>query len=163
MSSYNGQQHDTPNGRLSYPVPYPRHGVQVQIPRVSSSQLHQSNGSTVSISHQTRPVNDGYQHVPSMHTPSAEAQAGDFLHMAATSDYAQPIPGEPVHQVSEPPIDSHILLLSLAEEYFRAAYGKYSRSNSLERETDIGLYYKLISTGLGCLEVVLRVFLLSPL
>lgn len=71
---------------------------------------------------------------------------------------------KPTHQPShpEPPLDYQILLLSLAEEYFAAAYGCGSMADIVRRERDIQEYYKLIATGLGCLEAVLKHFKLLP-
>lgn len=62
----------------------------------------------------------------------------------------------------EPPLDYQLLLLSLAEEYFAAAYGHGSIANIIQRDSDIQEYYKLIATGLGCLEAVLKHFKMLP-
>jgi hypothetical protein len=50
-----------------------------------------------------------------------------------------------------------MLLLSLAEEYINAAHSMGSIVALLKRARDLEQYYKLIATGLGCLEVVLKV------
>ena len=60
-----------------------------------------------------------------------------------------------------PPIDYQLLLLSLAEDYFATAHGKGSLVASHCRKDDLNQYYKLIATGLGCLEAVLKVGQLS--
>ena len=62
----------------------------------------------------------------------------------------------------EPPLDYQLLLLSLAEEYFAAAYGCGSMVATVQREVGTQEYYKLIATGLGCLEVALSRFKLLP-
>ena len=62
----------------------------------------------------------------------------------------------------EPPLDYQLLLLSLAEEYFAAAYGSGSMAEIVRRERDNQEYYKLIATGLGCLEAVLKHFKMLP-
>ena len=54
-------------------------------------------------------------------------------------------------------IDYQNLLLSLAEEYFAAAHGSETLDAIFRREMDMQSYYKLIETGLGCLEAVLKV------
>ena len=61
-----------------------------------------------------------------------------------------------------PPLDYELLLLSMAEEYFAAAYGYGSMAAVVQREADVQEYYKLIATGLGCLEVVLSHFKILP-
>lgn len=58
---------------------------------------------------------------------------------------------------SKPPLDYQLLLLSLAEDYFNAAHGQGSLVALAEREMELERYYKLIATGLGCLETVLKV------
>lgn len=59
------------------------------------------------------------------------------------------------NQVSS--LDYQGLLLSLAEEYFDAAHSRESLDAVIRRETDMQTYYKLIATGLGCLEALLNV------
>lgn len=61
-----------------------------------------------------------------------------------------------------PPLDYQLLLLSLAEEYFAAAYGYGSMVDIARREIEMRSYYKMIATGLGCLEAVLKHFKLQP-
>lgn len=56
-----------------------------------------------------------------------------------------------------PPLDYQLLLLSLAEDYFAAAHSISSLVVSLHENTEMWRYYKLIATGLGCLEAVLKV------
>lgn len=58
---------------------------------------------------------------------------------------------------SEPPLDYQVLLLSLAEEYFNAAHGQGSLVALAQRGMEMESYYKLVATGLGCLETVLKV------
>ncbi|CAD6578475.1 MAG: hypothetical protein ASARMPRED_008730 [Alectoria sarmentosa] len=61
-----------------------------------------------------------------------------------------------------PPLDYQLLLLSLAEEYFAAAYGYGSMANVARRESEMESYYKMMATGLGCLEAVLKHFKMQP-
>ena len=63
---------------------------------------------------------------------------------------------------SAPPLDYQLLLLSLAEEYFAAAYGHGSITDILHRGNEMQNYYKLIATGLGCLEAVMKRYILPP-
>lgn len=56
-----------------------------------------------------------------------------------------------------PSVDYQLLLLSLAEEYFAAAHGGEALDAIHRGEVDSQAYYKLIATGLGCLEALLKV------
>jgi hypothetical protein len=58
---------------------------------------------------------------------------------------------------SKPPVDYQVLLLSLADEYLNAAHSHGTTMALSTRRDDVEEYYKLISTGLGCLEAVLKV------
>ena len=73
-------------------------------------------------------------------------------------------PSKPASQQTRAnvPLDYQLLLLSLAEEYFAAAYSYSSTARSVNQEADFQEYYKLIATGLGCLEAVLSHFKLFP-
>jgi hypothetical protein len=64
---------------------------------------------------------------------------------------------QPVQKPNKPPIDYQVLLLSLADEYLKAAYDRGTMVALSRREMDIEEYYKLVATGLGCLEAVLKV------
>ena len=61
-----------------------------------------------------------------------------------------------------PPLDFQLLLLSMADEYFAAAYGRGSIADIIRREAETQEYYKLIATGLGCLEALLKHCKLAP-
>lgn len=58
---------------------------------------------------------------------------------------------------TKPPVDYQVLLLSLADEYLNAAHARGTTTSMATRETDVEEYYKLVATGLGCLEAVLKV------
>lgn len=57
----------------------------------------------------------------------------------------------------KPPIDYQVLLLSLADDYINAAHGYGTMAAISRGEMDVEEYYKLLATGLGCLEAVLKV------
>lgn len=61
-----------------------------------------------------------------------------------------------------PPVDYQLLLLSLAEDYLAAAHGQGSLKALVDREINMRQYYKLVATGLTCLEVVLKRFKPQP-
>ncbi|KAG2025985.1 hypothetical protein GB937_002128 [Aspergillus fischeri] len=69
---------------------------------------------------------------------------------------------QPVQKPTKPPIDYQVLLLSLADEYLKAAYGHGTMVALSRREMEIEKYYKLVATGLGCLEAVLKNWRLQP-
>ncbi|KAL8952581.1 MAG: hypothetical protein Q9222_001535, partial [Ikaeria aurantiellina] len=72
-------------------------------------------------------------------------------------------PHPPVHTTHQPPpIDYPSLLLSLAEDYLAAARDRNPPNASIEQAADTASYHKLITTGLACLEVVLKRFKLEP-
>ena len=60
-------------------------------------------------------------------------------------------------QGEAPPLDYQLLLISLAEDYFAAAHRQGSLVALSMRIEDLDRYYKLIASGLGCLETVLKV------
>lgn len=62
-------------------------------------------------------------------------------------------PGKP----TKPPVDYQVLLLSLADEYLNAAHRHGTKMALATSEADVEEYYKLVATGLGCLEAVLKV------
>lgn len=56
-------------------------------------------------------------------------------------------------------LDYALLLIDLAEEYFGAAYGRIHSDSKTKDDPnqDPDQFYKLVATGLVCLEVVLKV------
>ena len=60
------------------------------------------------------------------------------------------------------PMDYQQLLLLLAEDYINAAHGMGSLVALYRRSEDVQQYYKLIATGLSCLEASLTEFRLRP-
>ncbi|KAJ6134230.1 hypothetical protein N7523_000552 [Penicillium sp. IBT 18751x] len=63
---------------------------------------------------------------------------------------------------TKPPVDYQVLLLSLADEYLNAAHSHGTTMALATRHGDIEEYYKLVATGLGCLEAVLKNWRLQP-
>ncbi|KAJ6193869.1 cohesin loading factor-domain-containing protein [Bipolaris maydis] len=60
------------------------------------------------------------------------------------------------------PAELSDLLLTAADEYIAAARGMGSLLGSQRKEADVRQYYKLISTAMGCMDVVLRDFNMPP-
>jgi hypothetical protein len=63
---------------------------------------------------------------------------------------------------AKPPVDYQVLLLSLADEYLNAAHRHGTKMALATRHGDLEEYYKLVATGLGCLEAVLKNWRLQP-
>lgn len=57
----------------------------------------------------------------------------------------------------KPPMDYQVLLLSLADDYINAAHSHGTMGALQRQEMNVEEYYKLLATGLGCLEAVLKV------
>ena len=162
MSLYNGQLSCDSTGTPIY-LPandYPSHGVQVQIPRITPELLYQSNAVTFDGNQQVYAIENKFQsnsQLPLL-PPQANVNAPPRTQaQASTNGYSLPASTIRLAQVSEPSFDNQMVLLALAEEYLTTAFGQSSGAEVHEREKDIGLYYKLIATGLGCLDAVLRV------
>jgi hypothetical protein len=63
----------------------------------------------------------------------------------------------PVERPRKPPVDYQVLLLALADEYFTAAHSHGTTIAISNNKIGLEEYYKLVATGLGCLEAVLKV------
>lgn len=70
-----------------------------------------------------------------------------------TNQQAIQKPSKPI----KPPVDYQVLLLSLADEYLNAAHRHGTKMALATSQADVEEYYKLVATGLGCLEAVLKV------
>ncbi|OJJ43782.1 hypothetical protein ASPZODRAFT_135808 [Penicilliopsis zonata CBS 506.65] len=62
----------------------------------------------------------------------------------------------------KPPVDYQVLLLSLADEYLSTAHSQGTIVALSNHEQRIEEYHKLVATGLGCLEAVLKNWRLQP-
>lgn len=69
---------------------------------------------------------------------------------------------EPEPEPEVPPVDFQLLLMSLADEYITAARGMGSLAALMKRDADLQQYHKLMATGMGCLDAILRKFRLQP-
>jgi hypothetical protein len=115
------------------------------------------------------------QRVPSLsQTPSIQNRTSSGQ-QTASKGKAHPhvvIPRSSSHQLTptkhahpppkQLPADFSILLLTAADEYIAAARGMGSLVVRDRREADLQQYYKLISTGLGCMDTVLKQFNMVP-
>ncbi|PYH98865.1 hypothetical protein BO71DRAFT_437774 [Aspergillus ellipticus CBS 707.79] len=69
---------------------------------------------------------------------------------------------QPPQKPAKSPIDYQVLLLAMADEYLNAAHSHGTMVALLRREMEMDEYYKLVATGLGCLEAVLKNWRLQP-
>lgn len=128
-----------------------------------------------SVGHERRPVSQYQGPLPSRPSgvavviPSPQTQrTTSFPMVASQHKHNTPINSSikssaPTRSPSQlPPVDYQLLLLSLAEDYLAAAHGQGSLKALVDREINMRQYYKLIATGLTCLEVVLKRFKLQP-
>ncbi|KAJ6024572.1 hypothetical protein N7540_005369 [Penicillium herquei] len=119
--------------------------------------------------------------VPPKSTPSSSAAvvpqvmipapSPDFQNRVQKQPSAKkPQPKKPITQPvfdrqpksNKPPVDYQVLLLSLADEYLNAAHLMGTQTALLSNHADVEGYYKLVATGLGCLEAVLKNWRLQP-
>lgn len=138
----------TPNGNGSYDL-----------------NAYQANGTIApsggALQHrQTVPQSQTQQRAYAVAIPPSSVPASPLsAHARNGYPISQTMPPTPYQT---PPLDYQLLLLSLAEEYFAAAYGYGSMADIARRETEMRSYYKMMATGLGCLEAVLKHFKLQP-
>lgn len=110
----------------------------------SNHNNHRLKGSHASDAHQATP---GRQQFQGIFAPAPVFPNGPGVHGEDNAGSNKPSPS----------VDYQLLLLSLAEEYFAAAHGGESLDAIYRGEMESQAYYKLIATGLGCLEALLKV------
>ncbi|KAL2815920.1 cohesin loading factor-domain-containing protein [Aspergillus granulosus] len=94
-------------------------------------------------------------------TPSTDVQ--QKIQRAPTKKQIQKQPTQQSGQTpAKPGIDYQVLLLAMADEYLNAAHGQGTTVALLRREMELEEYYRLVATGLGCLEAVLKNWRLQP-
>lgn len=95
---------------------------------------------------------------PSLSQPSSQARSHPQVVIKKPAPQLQtPTRPQPPAPTQALPADLTVLLLSAADEYINAAHGLGSIAAIAQREEDLARYYKLMATGLGCMEAVLRV------
>lgn len=161
QQAYNGPQYATNNTPIQYPpvgsvVP---HAINHQHPinqgHYINQQIYPAAGHypSTSLQGQRPPL-----HVfPQPATPSRHVLA------PRQPSISVDIPVKSSREPALPPVDYQILLLSLAEEYLGYAHSNDMLASLTKGEAQVGEYYKLISTALGCMETVLKKFRLSPI
>ncbi|KAL6231759.1 hypothetical protein BDW75DRAFT_243642 [Aspergillus navahoensis] len=69
---------------------------------------------------------------------------------------------QPAPKPAKPGIDYQVLLLAMADEYLNAAHSHGTNVALLRRDMELEEYYRLVATGLGCLEAVMKNWRLQP-
>lgn len=98
---------------------------------------------------------------PQQKHPRPQQRAPQHAHMSSLpmSDTIKVSP-RPIAQPPKPavpPVDLQVLLLSLADEYIAAARSLGPMVVLAKQEQKLQEYYKLMATGMGCLDAILRV------
>lgn len=135
--------HQVPPQNTTPKTPYRNPTVVIPPPSSSSS----ARVSTTNEQHYAANQIAIPQHNHSFHTPTSRTQ---------------PKPGSSANGVSKSvitpdlPVDYRILLLSLSDYYITEARSVATLIAHNQRGADTGMYYKLMATGIGCLEAVLK-------
>ena len=159
----------------SYPSSNARYGAQYppqQSPRTTANGYGPHNTNAYQASETITALGGALQH--RQPTPQSQTQQRAYAVAIPAPSASAPLPAVnesnaysrghnmPPPSYQTPPLDYQLLLLSLAEEYFAAAHGYGSMADIGRREIELQSYYKLIATGLGCLEAVLKHFKMQP-
>ncbi|KAF2024714.1 hypothetical protein EK21DRAFT_78057 [Setomelanomma holmii] len=124
--------------------------VQVQVPvqRTSNAGIGQMDGSQ---------DNRRYSAQPTPAPPTSKQ-----VHRSQSHQENGPRPQQRTPSTPALPADLSVMLLSAADEYIAAARGMGALVVREKREADLRQYYKLMATGMGCMDTVLRDFTLMP-
>ena len=163
--------------RQEQQAPYRNQKIMVQIPRAPINDFPHSNRAVYSSgpNHATPngPVrvspNAVYSRNPNIRqerqlNPTVLSPAstlgtvsGQTPKSAKNFSVSVPAPAPTSASAALPPVDYQLLLLTLAEDYFAKAHAEGSLVVLYQRNDELNRYFKLIATGLGCLETVLKV------
>lgn len=128
-----------------------------------NANAHQANSAIAPLNgalQHRQPIPHSQQRAYAVAVPATSAPTLSFANYASNGYPGSPNMPPALYQT--PPLDYQLLLLSLAEEYFAAAYGYGSMADIARRENELQSYYKMMATGLGCLEAVLKHFKMQP-
>ncbi|KAF2652830.1 hypothetical protein K491DRAFT_604160 [Lophiostoma macrostomum CBS 122681] len=100
------------------------------------------------------------QHPPNQHqsprlpqTPSSQSRSHPQVVIKSKQQQSPP---------KSLPTDLTVLLLHAADEYINAAHAMGSIAALAQKNADLAQYHKLMSTGLGCMEAILRRYNQGP-
>ncbi|KAL4780540.1 cohesin loading factor-domain-containing protein [Aspergillus varians] len=94
--------------------------------------------------------------------PSPEVQQKIQRPPSKKQTQKQPTQQPAQKKPAKPGIDYQVLLLAMADEYLNTAHSHGTTLALLRREMELEEYYRLVATGLGCLEAVLKNWRLQP-
>ncbi|EFQ97286.1 hypothetical protein MGYG_00327 [Nannizzia gypsea CBS 118893] len=153
-----------------YPVTLPPHSQtqvpprplqpvpQRQVPQPISPQV-QSLPQTQRYSQfptQASPTIRNNHHIPKgTRTPTAQPQARPSPQMMGSKLSQQQKHGG--HDNTKPSVDYQVLLLALADEYLDAAHSQATLIAVSQDAQEMEQYYKLIASGLRCMEALLKI------
>lgn len=121
----------------------------------NENRIHSHGDRLIHNAHHSNSNNASEAHLPK---PSHQQFQGIFAPAPGiTNGPGVRVEGSARSNTSSPSVDYQLLLLSLAEEYFTAAHSGESLNAIHRGEMEPEAYYKLIATGLGCLEALLKV------
>ncbi|KAJ5127596.1 hypothetical protein N7448_008375 [Penicillium atrosanguineum] len=142
----------------STPIPKAPNVERKRPPSTPSTDLNKRPPSapkaTPTIAHQRPTPSPAVRLIPQAKIPPASPEVQKQLQQEQEQQLQQSPPN--------PPVDYQVLLLSLADEYLNAAHRHGTKMALATRQGDIEGYYKLVATGLGCLEAVLKNWRLQP-
>ncbi|EEH22187.2 hypothetical protein PABG_04398 [Paracoccidioides brasiliensis Pb03] len=165
------QYYSVPNRSDTYPSPQQQYPMQLP-PRPQSQPQPASYPQSPQVYpqavikpqptlHQQRSVSGLQQRsTPGLQAPPRKSPS--LKHMRSKSPVKMPQPQQHDPGVGKPAIDYHVLLLSLADEYIDAAHSQGTALAVERNEVETDEYYKLIATGLACLNAVLKNWKLQP-
>ena len=102
-----------------------------------------------------------YRSSPSMSQSSSKPRAHPQVVISKSSHQLTPTKHAQTLQKALP-ADLSVMLLSAADEYIAAARGMGSMIVRDKRALDLQMYYKLMSTAMGCMDTVLKEFSMLP-
>lgn len=141
------------------PAQSPYHNAHTPTKSTTQGQTSQASSTSSQARPQTTPVTrTPSKPIPQVLIPAPSPEIRQEMQRQTPKKQLQRQTKQPsAGKLSKPSIDYQVLLLSLADEYLNAAHNHGTMVALERREMDVEEYYKLVATGLGCLEAVLKV------
>ncbi|ORY15456.1 cohesin loading factor-domain-containing protein [Clohesyomyces aquaticus] len=139
---------------------------QQRTPSVSSSNQHRAPLQPhATPQNRTSSQTPSSQHRPSsLPHPSSQSRPHPQVVIKKHTPQSTPTPARTQNAPPAQPLpaDFSVMLLSMADEYIKAARGMGPIAAMINREAEKQQYYKLMATGLGCMEAVLKKYNQQP-
>ncbi|EEQ30342.1 75k gamma secalin [Microsporum canis CBS 113480] len=158
-----------------YPATLPPRSQTQPSPRPSQPIVQRQASQPISPQIQTLPQPQRYsqlapqpsptiQSAPHIHkpskAPSSQSQTRPSPHMSGSKVLPRQRQGG--NDNTKPAVDYQVLLLALADEYLDAAHSQATLIAVSQDEQEMEQYYKLVATGLRCMEALLKNWRLAP-